>query len=110
MSILTPFLNIFRSALLSSERDKIQAKFDHFDDRVDKVELSIAVLTEQLKATHQINLANHALALANNEATEQRLNAISATCSATDLVVKHNLAYMNESLEMIKSALKGIKP
>lgn len=107
MSIFGFFYNVFKGSVLSSERDRIQDKFDHFDQRLDIVERDIAVIKGQLNANHQIGLANQAIALANNEATEQKLNAISATCQATDLIVKQHLAYMDDALSLIKEAIKN---
>ena len=86
----------------SAERDrmeekfeKVNEKFDHFDDRLDDLETSQALQNEKLSSIHQITLAN-------NEALEQKLNRSAVTNQSIRDIVDVRIESFQESLKRLE--------
>lgn len=80
------------------ERDRIDAKFDHFDERMDSLEQSNCEMKAKLDAIHQINFAN-------NEALEQKLNASKSAQQQIIETMQFRFSYNEDSLREIKDLL-----
>lgn len=54
MNIFRSIFSIAKGALLAAEREKIQEKFDHFDERLDLLERNDAVKMEMIKSLKEM--------------------------------------------------------
>ena len=98
-------LFFFQRIAASSNRDRmddklnaVSQKFDHFDDRMDALEISQARQTEKLASIHLITLAN-------NEALEQKLNRSVVTVEMVREIVDARINGFQESLKRLEGLL-----
>lgn len=101
MWLLDPVLKITGKLLGSVTSERLQKKLDHFDERLDKLEVDNAVLKESVRALHQVSVANL-------EAVEQKVNATNTSIQSLDLIVKHHLSYIDEALKRVMETIKGV--
>jgi hypothetical protein len=101
MNIFRSIFSIAKGALLAAERDKIQEKFDRFDERLDLLERNDAVKLEMIRSSNDCTLANL-------EAVEQKINAANSAIGALDLIVKHHFSYIDDSLKSLKEMMKSL--
>lgn len=102
-------LIIFLKNIISSaERDRMQEKFekvndkfDHFDDRLDTLERSQSMQNEKLSSIHQITLAN-------NEALEQKLNRTTVTAQSVREIVDIRINSFQESLRRLEALISQL--
>ncbi|MFN4833487.1 MAG: hypothetical protein ACK5L1_15070 [Pseudanabaena sp.] len=92
----------------SSERDRIDDRFDrfnqkidHLDARIDKLENSQATQTEKLSAIHTISLAN-------NEDLEQKLNRAAVTTDSVRQIVDARMEGFETTIKYIQSLVEQI--
>ncbi|MCA6563994.1 MAG: hypothetical protein IM516_01245 [Pseudanabaena sp. M158S2SP1A06QC] len=105
------FSNIFsliRKWAASAERDRLEekidrlnGKLDHFDERLDRVEMLQAQKSEQLRAIHEITLANH-------EALEQKFNASKVTTDAIRQIVDVRIESFQDSIKSLQASIEKI--
>lgn len=103
----------------SSERDRIDGRFerfnekidhlderftekiDHLDERIDGLENSQAAQNEKLSAIHSISLAN-------NEALEQKLNRATVTADSVRQIVDARIEGFQSSMKYIQGLVEQI--
>jgi len=81
--------------------DKVNEKFDHFDDRLDSLETSQALQNEKLSSIHQVTLAN-------NEALEQKLNRSTVTTQTVREIVDIRIEGFQETLKRLEEIMSQL--
>jgi hypothetical protein len=93
--MIDKLLRMIQRALASSERDRLNDKFDAFDRRLDRLELDTAEIKTRLDSFHKVNLANQ-------ELFEEKLNS----AKSGQEVLKEMIAFRFSTIEnLIKSKL-----
>jgi uncharacterized protein YhaN len=106
---MIPKIIIFvRNLISSAERDRLQEKFekvhekfDHFDERLDALEISQALQNEKLSSIKEITLAN-------NEALEQKLNRSAVTAHSVREIVDFRIESFQESLKRLEGLISEL--
>lgn len=80
------------------ERDRIYRKFDHFDERMDRLEQSNAEIRTRLDSMNEVSFAN-------NEALEQKLNAAKSGQQQILSIMDLRFSYAEDALKEIKALL-----
>jgi len=100
--MISKLIIFVRNIVSRAERDrmeerfeKVNEKFDHFDDRIDDLETSQALQNEKLSSIHQVTLAN-------NEALEQKLNRSAVTNQSIRDIVDVRIESFQESLKRLE--------
>lgn len=117
--MLNRIYRIFQRILASSERDRLEQKFDKvgdrfseledhfndkfasFDNRMDTVEKCQAAQNEKLGAIHEVTLAN-------NEALEQKLNLSTVTTEMVRQIVDARINSFQESIKYLQTLIEQI--
>jgi len=100
--MISKLIIFVRNIVSSAERDRLQEKFekvhekfDHFDKRLDALEVSQALQNEKLSSIKEISLAN-------NEALEQKLNRSAVTAQSVREIVDFRIEAFQESLRRLE--------
>lgn len=103
--MLDGIFRVIQRIAASSNRDRmdeklnaVSQKFDHFDGRMDALEISQARQTEKLSSIHEITLAN-------NEALEQKLNRSVEMVEMVRDIVDARINGFQESLKRLEGLL-----
>lgn len=96
--MIDKIFRILRRWAASAERDRIDAKFDHLDERIDQIEQSNAEIRARIHSMHEIHLAN-------NEALEQKLNASKSGQQQILSIMDLRFSYSEAALSEIKALL-----
>ena len=117
--MLDKFVNLLRRWAASSERDRLETKFERIntrfsdleneldnkftgvDNRLDNVEKHQAAQNEKLSAIHQVTLAN-------NEALGERVNSSSVTTEMVRQIVEARIDSFQESMKYMQGLLERI--
>ncbi|MFM7885445.1 MAG: hypothetical protein ACKPCM_01845 [Pseudanabaena sp.] len=81
--------------------DSINGKLDHFDERLDRVEMLQAQKSEQLQAIHKITLANH-------EVLEQKFLNTKVTTEAVLQIVNVRVESFQDSIKSLQASIEKI--
>lgn len=103
--MLDKFLNFFRRAIASAERDRVDEKFerveeklDHFDDRMDSLENSQAQQNAKLNQIHEVSLANL-------ETLEAKLNKSESKSESYQSVNNFRFESIQESFKRLEALI-----
>ena len=106
--MISKLIIFVRNIVSRAERDrmeerfeKVNEKFDHFDDRIDDLETSQALQNEKLSSIHQVTLAN-------NEALEQKLNRNTVTNQSVREIVDIRIEAFQESLRRLEALITQV--
>jgi uncharacterized coiled-coil protein SlyX len=95
---LLKFFQKIAASSMDDKFNKVSQKFDHFDDRMDALEISQATQTEKLASIHEITLAN-------NEALEQKYNRSIVTVEMVREIVDARINGFQESLKRLEGLI-----
>jgi prefoldin subunit 5 len=90
-----------RRALTEIDRDRIDAKFDHLDERIDRLEQSNAEIRVKIDSINSVNFAN-------NEVLEQKLNASKSGQERILSIMELRFSYAEDALKDIKNLITKI--
>jgi hypothetical protein len=117
--MLKPIFNVLQRWIASSERDRLETKFEKIntrfsdleneldnkftgvDERLDQVEKHQAAQNEKLTAIHLVTLAN-------NEALGERVNSSSVTTEMVRQIVEARIDGFQESIKYMQGLLEQV--
>lgn len=92
----------FSRIVASAERDRLSLKFEALECRMDKIEISQAETKSEIRAIHQVWLAN-------SELLEGKLNLSRANQEIIKDLIDTRFTFMDRSFEDLKGLIKSSK-
>lgn len=92
----------FSRIVASAERDRLLLKFEVLECRMDKIEISQAEMKSEIKAIHEVWLAN-------SELLEGKLNLSRANQEVIKDLIDTRFTFMDRSFEDLKGLIKSYK-
>jgi hypothetical protein len=99
--MFTKLVSFIGRVLATQKNDRVDAKLDHLDCRMDALEVSQAKQTEKLNAIHQVSLAN-------NEALEQKINLNNANSQNAKEIAEIRYLSSQEALKRLEHLIRQL--
>jgi vacuolar-type H+-ATPase subunit I/STV1 len=94
--MLDRIFRVIQRVLASSERDRLEQKWEHMDHRIDNLEIGQAEIKTEIRSINEVWGANL-------EALEQKINSSRVSSEALKDIVNTRFDYANKAFERLES-------